>query len=154
MGTDVSVVIVSYNTRDLLRQCLRSVFASVYRPAEVFVVDNASADGSEAMVAAEFPDVTLVALDRNLGFGGANNVALQRCRGSVSSRSQRRLNPHREQRICTGDRRSNWQWSMEPISDLLRISSFVLRIFRAAGHTPCSVIVAGRVPAQGAHDPP
>ena len=81
MATDVSVVVVSYNTRDLLRQCLQSVFASAHRPAEVFVVDNASADGSQAMVAAEFPEVTLVALDRNLGFGGANNVALRRCRG-------------------------------------------------------------------------
>lgn len=84
MGTrpDVSVVVVSYNTRDLLRQCLQSVRASSYRPAEVFVVDNASTDGSPAMVAGEFPDVTLIALDRNLGFGGANNVALRRCRGA------------------------------------------------------------------------
>jgi N-acetylglucosaminyl-diphospho-decaprenol L-rhamnosyltransferase len=80
MGSSVSVVVVSYNTRDLLRQCLQSVFASVHRPAEVFVVDNASADGSTLMVAAEFPVVTLVALDRNLGFGAANNVALRRCR--------------------------------------------------------------------------
>jgi GT2 family glycosyltransferase len=81
MATDVSVVVVSYNTRDLLRQCLQSVAASAHRPVEVFVVDNASGDGSQAMVAAEFPGVTLIALDRNLGFGAANNVALRRCQG-------------------------------------------------------------------------
>jgi GT2 family glycosyltransferase len=83
MATDagISVVVVSYNTRDLLRACLRSVYASDLPPAEVFVVDNASRDGSPEMVAAEFPAVTLVALDRNLGFAGANNVAIRRCRG-------------------------------------------------------------------------
>ena len=81
-ATDVSVVIVSYNTRDLLRECLRSVYASSVTPREVFVVDNASSDGSQAMVAAEFPAVTLDALDRNLGFAGANNVAIRRSTGS------------------------------------------------------------------------
>lgn len=81
MTTDVSVVVVSYNTRDLLRECLRSVFASAAAVREVFVVDNASADGSPAMVAAEFPAATLIPLDRNLGFAGGNNVAIRRCRG-------------------------------------------------------------------------
>jgi hypothetical protein len=81
MGTEVSAVVVSYNTRDLLRECLRSVYASDLPPAEVFVVDNASADGTPEMVAAEFPAVTLIALDRNLGFAGANNVAIRRSRG-------------------------------------------------------------------------
>jgi N-acetylglucosaminyl-diphospho-decaprenol L-rhamnosyltransferase len=81
MGSSVSVVVVSYNTRDLLRACLRSIYASQLQPREVFVVDNASRDGSPAMVAAEFPAVTLVALDRNLGFAGANNVAIRRCQG-------------------------------------------------------------------------
>jgi GT2 family glycosyltransferase len=79
---DVSVVVVSYNTRDLLRDCLRSVVGSSMTPLEVFVVDNASVDGSQSMVASEFPGVTLIALERNLGFAGANNVALRRCRGS------------------------------------------------------------------------
>jgi hypothetical protein len=81
MPTDVSVVVVSYNTRDLLRECLRSVYASETAPREVFVVDNASRDGSQAMVAAEFPGATLVASDRNLGFAGGNNLAIRRCRG-------------------------------------------------------------------------
>lgn len=82
MATDLSVVVVSYNTRDLLRDCLRSVYASATVPREVFVVDNASRDGSPAMVSAEFPAVTLIALDRNLGFAGANNVALRRAAGA------------------------------------------------------------------------
>ncbi len=82
MATDVSVVIVSYNTCALLRDCLQSVRASSTAPDEVFVVDNASVDGSPGMVASEFPDVTLIGLERNVGFAGANNVALRRCRGS------------------------------------------------------------------------
>jgi GT2 family glycosyltransferase len=83
MATDVSVVVVSYNTRDLLRECLRSVYASAPPPREVFVVDNASRDESPAMVAAEFPAATVIALDRNLGFAGGNNVAIHRCRGRL-----------------------------------------------------------------------
>lgn len=82
ISPNVSVVVVSYNTRDLLRECLRSVDASTMTPLEVFVVDNASVDGTQSMVASEFPGVTLIALERNLGFAGANNVALRRCRGS------------------------------------------------------------------------
>jgi N-acetylglucosaminyl-diphospho-decaprenol L-rhamnosyltransferase len=82
MATDVSVVVVSYNTCALLRACLQSVYASTLRPREVFVVDNGSTDGSPAMVAAEFPHVLLTPLDRNLGFSAANNVALRRCRSA------------------------------------------------------------------------
>jgi GT2 family glycosyltransferase len=73
------VVVVSYNTRDLLLACLRSLHAaSPAGLAEVHVVDNASTDGSADAVATEFPDVRLVRLDQNLGFGAANNVALRR----------------------------------------------------------------------------
>lgn len=78
MATDVAAVVVSYNTCALLRDCLASVYASTLRPRDVFVVDNASHDGSQEMVATEFPGVTLIALDRNLGFAAANNVALRR----------------------------------------------------------------------------
>jgi N-acetylglucosaminyl-diphospho-decaprenol L-rhamnosyltransferase len=81
MPSDVSVVVVSYNTRDLLRECLRSVQDSALRPLEVFVVDNGSTDGSPAMVRAEFPGVDLAVPGRNLGFAGGNNVAIRRCRG-------------------------------------------------------------------------
>jgi len=68
----VAVAVVSWNTRDLLRHCLRSLVDQ--SPAEVWVVDNASQDGSAAMVAQEFPSVRLVASERNLGFGPAVNL--------------------------------------------------------------------------------
>jgi N-acetylglucosaminyl-diphospho-decaprenol L-rhamnosyltransferase len=68
----VAVAVVSWNTRDLLRECLRSL---VDEPlAEVWVVDNASSDGSVEMVRTEFPSVELIALDHNFGFGPAVNL--------------------------------------------------------------------------------
>ncbi len=77
----LTVIIVSYNVCDLLRRCLRSVFASAAHSADwldvdVIVVDNASHDGSAEMVDAEFPGVALMALETNLGFTGGNNLAL------------------------------------------------------------------------------
>jgi N-acetylglucosaminyl-diphospho-decaprenol L-rhamnosyltransferase len=79
---DISVIILSYNTRDLLGECLRSVAAdSGALAVETIVVDNASTDGSAEMVAREFPEVTLMASETNLGFAGGNNVALARCAG-------------------------------------------------------------------------
>ena len=79
---DLSVVIVNWNTEDLLRDCLRSLFAGLGDiAAEVLVVDNDSADGSVAMVRREFPGVTLIETGRNLGFAGGNNVALRRAVG-------------------------------------------------------------------------
>jgi N-acetylglucosaminyl-diphospho-decaprenol L-rhamnosyltransferase len=75
---DLSTVIVSYNTRDMLRDCLRSLPAATAGLAvETFVVDNASPDDSAAMVAAEFPNVRLIANTENAGFTRANNQALR-----------------------------------------------------------------------------
>lgn len=78
---DLAIIVVSYNTRELLRACLGSVFASLSRSPEmnagVWVVDNASADGSATMVRETFPDVRLLALAENLGFAGGNNLALR-----------------------------------------------------------------------------
>ena len=75
---DVSVVVVSWNTRELLRECI----ASIYREAgnvsmEVFCVDNASVDGSAAMVQKDFPEVRLIRNDQNKGFVEANNQAIE-----------------------------------------------------------------------------
>ena len=72
--TAIAVVIVNYNTRDHLRTCLASVMAE--RPGQVIVVDNASSDGSVAMVRAEFPSVVLQANKRNVGYGVAANQAI------------------------------------------------------------------------------
>lgn len=80
-GPDVSVVIVSYNTCELLRACLESVERSEGTALEVFVVDNASADNSVAMVRAAFPAVRLTVNRENLGFAAANNLALPAARG-------------------------------------------------------------------------
>ncbi len=75
---DVSVIIVSYNTRDLLRECLHSVQAGTSAlNAEILVVDNASTDGSPAMITQEFPGVRLFESHVNLGFGAANNCAFE-----------------------------------------------------------------------------
>lgn len=83
---DLSVIVVSWNVRDLLRRCLQSILAAVDgsappRTLEILVVDNASADGSAAMVQAEFPTVRLIANDRNRGFTAANNQGLAASRG-------------------------------------------------------------------------
>ncbi len=78
---DLAVVIISYNVSALLRACLESLRASLERTpdlaAEVWVVDNASADGSAAMVAEAFPAVRLIASPENLGYSAGNNVVLQ-----------------------------------------------------------------------------
>jgi len=78
---DISVIIVSYNTSDLTVACLKSVFASQRVSYEVFVVDNASKDGSVEAIQQNFPAVTLIANEKNRGFGAANNQALRMCSG-------------------------------------------------------------------------
>jgi GT2 family glycosyltransferase len=76
MTPDISVVVVSFNTRDLLRDCLAALRQESEGIAtEVFVVDNVSRDGSADMVEREFPEVRLIRSQTNLGFGGANNKA-------------------------------------------------------------------------------
>lgn len=73
----LAIVIVNYNTRDLLRDCLRSLDAyPMATQVTTWVVDNASADGSPAMVASEFPHVRLIASPTNGGYAYANNLAL------------------------------------------------------------------------------
>jgi len=75
---DLGIVITSYNTRDLLRTCLRSVYASQGDfTFEVCVVDNASPDGSAKMVATEFPQAHLIANAENVGYPSANNQGLR-----------------------------------------------------------------------------
>ena len=78
---DVSVVIVSYNTADLIEACLHSVRASAGVSLETFVVDNASPDGGAALVREKFPWVRLVENRENRGFGAANNQVLGECTG-------------------------------------------------------------------------
>lgn len=79
---DVSIVIISYNTRGLLHDCLASVEAKTAGLAyEIFVVDNASKDDSCEMVMREFPSVHLIRNEDNRGFARANNQAIPLVRG-------------------------------------------------------------------------
>jgi len=78
-GPALDIVIVSYRSREMLRDCLLSLrTSSPARGARAWVVDNASGDGTVEMVRSEFPEVELIASDENLGFSKANNLAIRR----------------------------------------------------------------------------
>lgn len=79
---DLSISIVNWNTKDLLRGCLKSIYENTHKiDFEIFVVDNASSDGSAEMVEEEFPQVKLIKNNKNLGFAKANNKALKETTG-------------------------------------------------------------------------
>jgi len=79
---DVSIFIVNWNTCDFLRDCLSSVYAQTREISfEVIVVDNASSDGSAAMIREMFPQVVLIVNERNRGFAAANNQAMAVAKG-------------------------------------------------------------------------
>lgn len=79
---DVSVVIVSFNTRALLRRCIETLLPEIAcLRAEIIVVDNASRDGSADMVETHFPQINVVRSAVNLGFAAANNMGFRRARG-------------------------------------------------------------------------
>jgi GT2 family glycosyltransferase len=88
---DLSVIIVSYNTRELLRGCLSSVLSTLSSPLnyEVIVVDNASTDGSTAMVQGSFHQARVIVNEENRGFAAANNQAM----GQSIGRHVMLLNP-------------------------------------------------------------
>ncbi len=76
----LAIIIVTWNVRDLVRACLRSLQADLERSgldAPIWVVDNGSADGTPEMVRREFPSVRLIALAENVGFAAGNNRALR-----------------------------------------------------------------------------
>ena len=94
----LSICIVNWNTRELLRACLRSIYQ--YAPdesLEVIVVDNASSDGSAEMVRVEFPQVILIANSENLGYARGNNQAMEQAQGEFILL----LNPDTEMRPDT-----------------------------------------------------
>ena len=78
---DVSIVIVTYHSADVIESCLDSIGAGGNVSREVFVVDNASGDGTAEIVRAKYPSVHLTANDSNRGFSAANNQAIPLCRG-------------------------------------------------------------------------
>ncbi|MGA2102172.1 MAG: glycosyltransferase family 2 protein [Candidatus Sulfotelmatobacter sp.] len=133
----ISVVIVSFNTCGLLRDCLDALCREMAdTEAEVFVVDNNSTDGSSPMVEHEFPTVRLIKSDINLGFAAANNRAFPLCRGKyvVLLNSDAFLKPgalelaveHMEKRPAAGlggarliGRDDSWQPSARQFPSLL-----------------------------------
>jgi GT2 family glycosyltransferase len=74
---EISIIIVSYNTREMTLDCLRSVIRETETPFELIVIDNDSTDGSAAAIATEFPEITLMAETANHGFAKANNIAAE-----------------------------------------------------------------------------
>jgi GT2 family glycosyltransferase len=74
----LSIIIVNYNVKHFIEQCLLSVRAAIKGiDAEVYVVDNNSVDGSQAMLRERFPDITLIESKENLGFSAGNNLAMR-----------------------------------------------------------------------------
>src|ERR1700733_13853453 len=79
---EASILIVSFNTRDLLRECVQTVQRESSGVSyEIIVIDNASRDGSADMVEAEFPEARLIRSQINLGFAAANNRGFEIARG-------------------------------------------------------------------------
>ncbi|GMU95350.1 MULTISPECIES: glycosyltransferase [Ignavibacterium] len=80
--TDLSIIIVNYNVKEYLKNLLHSIRkASQNLSTEIIVIDNASDDGSVEMLREKFPDVKLIANEKNLGFGKANNIGLKEAKG-------------------------------------------------------------------------
>lgn len=82
MNTQLAVIIVNWNTKDLTCQAIQSLLEDVNangpQQTEIWVVDNASTDGSVAAIQSRFPSVKIIASDQNLGFGAGNNLAMRR----------------------------------------------------------------------------
>jgi len=80
----LSVIIVSYNTQEMTLDCLRTLERELKEiPSEIYVIDNASEDGSVDAVRREFPQVHVVTSEKNLGFGSANNMGMARTSGDA-----------------------------------------------------------------------
>lgn len=80
--TDLSIIIISYNTKEMTLACLKSVFEQTKGISfEVIVLDNNSQDNSAEEIAADFPQIKLLALKENLGFAGGNNIATKEAAG-------------------------------------------------------------------------
>ncbi len=145
----ISVIVVSFNTRDLLRQCLLNLGAvAAGIRHETIVIDNGSQDGSAEMIEREFAGVNLISSSVNLGFAGANNLAFRQARGRYlvllnsdafpeRDALQRAIDlMERHPRIAVGGGRllchdGSWQPSARqfpsPLNDLLCLSGLAAR---------------------------
>ncbi len=98
----VTALVVSRNSRDELLQSLKTFFASADVPVEAVVVDNDSSDGSPAVVTEEFPQATVLVQSKDLGYGRAANIGLERCQGRfvLLLSPDVRLDPQASARAC------------------------------------------------------
>lgn len=80
MRTNLSIIIVSYNTKNVIVDCLESILTTNNITKKIFVIDNASTDGSSDFIKDNFPSVHLVANTENVGFAAANNQVLPQCK--------------------------------------------------------------------------
>lgn len=79
---DLSIVILNYKTKDLIRYCIKNIKDTVKQVSyEIIVVDNASYDGIARMMQEEYPDVVFIQNTKNVGFGAGNNVGIRAARG-------------------------------------------------------------------------
>lgn len=102
---DISIIIVSWNTRELLKKCLASIYANTQGASfEIFVVDNGSRDGTVEMARREFTNVTVIANEANRGFADANNQGIKRALG----RYILLLNPDTELKSDALSRMAEW----------------------------------------------
>jgi len=82
-GSSISILIVNYNGERFLPGCIDSIRRWITTPHEVIIVDNASTDGSVALIEARFPGLRLIRSERNLGFTGGNNLAAHHAQAPV-----------------------------------------------------------------------
>ncbi len=79
---EISIIIVNWNTKELLAECIDSIYASPPGGEfDIWVVDNSSSDGSTDMIRERYPEVNLIDNEENIGFAKANNQALRKCQG-------------------------------------------------------------------------
>jgi GT2 family glycosyltransferase len=166
----VAVAVVSWNTRELLAACLRSLASDAEAGrAEVWVVDNASSDGSPDMVEAEFPWVRLVRSAENLGFGRAVNLVSRSTRAAwvAAANSDIRLDPETLSVLIEAGSRDpaagvvapmlvlrdgTIQPSLQPFPTLLDAVLLRLRIYRLSRRIGRRLYLrAYRDPAEGGH---
>lgn len=101
----VSVVVANYNGAQFLRGCLDSLRMQTYPRIEVIVVDDASADGSVDLVRAEYPEIHLVVLPRNVGFAAASNEGMRQSAGQIIA-------------LLNNDAEADSQWVAELVAAL------------------------------------
>lgn len=100
--TKISIIILNWNGKELLQQCLDSIDGQSYRDFETILVDNGSSDGSAEYVSKYYPWVKLVVLSENIGFASGNNRGLAECGGEyiVTLNNDTKVEPEFLSRLC------------------------------------------------------